>query len=303
MSNVSSVFHKAQTISCKGRLIDLSGPKVMGILNLTPDSFHAGSRVDVTASVDRAGKMLDEGATFLDLGGYSSRPGADDISVDIELERVIPAIQAILSALPDALISVDTFRSVVAEEAVKAGAAIVNDISAGLLDDKMLETIGKYDVPYVMMHMRGTPQTMKNLTDYTDLQKEVLEYFSGRIHLAREKGISDIIIDPGFGFAKTQVQNFELLRNLEALKITGLPLLAGMSRKSMVTKTLEISSADALNGTTVLNTIALAKGANILRVHDVKEAVEAVKLYEAVQFENLTRADRRIVLNDSEIKI
>jgi dihydropteroate synthase len=283
MSNVPSVFHKAHTISCKGRLIDLSRPKVMGILNLTPDSFHAGSRVDVTASVDRAGKMLDEGATFLDLGGYSSRPGADDISVDIELERVIPAIRAILSALPDALISVDTFRSVVAEEAVKAGAAIVNDISAGLLDDKMLETIGKYDVPYVMMHMRGTPQTMKNLTDYTDLQKEVLEYFSGRIRLAREKGVSDIIIDPGFGFAKTQEQNFELLRNLEALKITGLPLLAGISRKSMVTKTLGISSADALNGTTVLNTIALTKGANILRVHDVKEAVEAVRLWEATE--------------------
>jgi dihydropteroate synthase len=279
MSNVPSVFHKAHTISCKGRLIDLSRPKVMGILNLTPDSFHAGSRVDVTASVDRAGKMLEEGATFLDLGGYSSRPGADDISVDIELERVIPAIRAILSALPDALISVDTFRSVVAEEAVKAGAAIVNDISAGLLDDKMLETIGKYDVPYVMMHMRGTPQTMKNLTDYTDLQKEVLEYFSGRIRLAREKGVSDIIIDPGFGFAKTQEQNFELLRNLEALKITGLPLLAGISRKSMVTKTLGISSADALNGTTVLNTIALSKGANILRVHDVK----AVRLWEATE--------------------
>lgn len=267
------------TINCKGNLVDLTIPKVMGILNLTPDSFYAESRNQPdTVLLNSAEKMLNEGATFLDLGGYSTRPGAEDIGTAEELKRVIPAVELLLKRFPDALISIDTFRSEVAHKSLEAGAAIINDISAGNLDENMLETVAKFNVPYVMMHMRGTPQTMTGLNGYENMLQEILFYFSERINHARSLGINDIIIDPGFGFSKNIAQNFELLSNLEIFRNLNLPVLAGLSRKSTIYKTLGTTPEDALNGTTVLNTIALVKGATILRVHDVKEAIEAVKL-------------------------
>lgn len=222
--------------------------------------------------------MLKEGATFLDLGAYSSRPGANDISLEEELSRMLPAIELILNEFPEAMLSIDTFRAEVAEKGIHAGATMINDISAGKLDEKMLSVIVKYQVPYIMMHMKGTPQTMKELNQYEDLTADILFYFSERIKAAREIGINDIIIDPGFGFAKNIDQNFELLSKLEIFKNLDSPILAGISRKSMIWKKLNISANEALNGTTVLNTTALLKGANILRVHDVKEAVECIKL-------------------------
>lgn len=267
------------TINCKGTLIDLSTPKVMGIINITPDSFYDGGVLNNERDIlGQAEKMLNEGASFLDIGGYSSRPDAQEISVNEELKRVIPAVELILKHFPKALISVDTFRSEVAQESVKAGAAMINDISAGHLDELMLPTIAALQVPYVMMHMRGTPQTMKNLTDYEDVTLDVLHYFSERIAAARTLSINDIIADPGFGFAKTRKHNFELLNQLELFKNLEIPLLVGLSRKSLIYKTLNVKPQEALNGTTALNSIALIKGANILRVHDVKEAMEAVKL-------------------------
>ncbi len=267
------------TINCKGNLIDLSIPKVMGIINCTPDSFYAGSRSASESSVlQSAEKMLNEGAAFLDVGGYSSRPGADDIGVEEELQRVIPAIEVILKNFPEALISVDTFRSKVAAEGLSTGAALINDISAGNLDKKMMELVARHQVPYILMHMKGTPQTMKDLNNYKDLVGEILMYFSKKISEARDLGINDIIADPGFGFSKDRDQNFELLSKLELFKYLDVPVLAGLSRKSTIYKTLNCSPKEALNGTTVLNTVALQKGASILRVHDVKEAVEAVKL-------------------------
>ena len=266
-------------INCKGSLIDLSHPKVMGIINITPDSFYSGSRFESEKEIlMQAERMLTEGATFLDLGAYSSRPGADDISVEEELNRMLPAIELILKEFPEAIISVDTFRSEVASKSIRAGAAMINDISAGKLDEKMLSVVAENQVPYIMMHMKGTPQSMKDLNQYEDLVSEVLFYFSERIRAARELGINDIIIDPGFGFAKNIDQNFELLSKLELFNNLELPLLVGVSRKSMIWKKLNISATEALNGTSVLNTAALLKGANILRVHDVKEAVECIKL-------------------------
>lgn len=270
-------------INCKGRLIDLSAPKVMGILNCTPDSFYDGGRYkDEAQLLKQAERMLAEGADFIDVGAYSSKPNAEFVTETEELERLVPVVELVLKHFPDAVISVDTFRAGVAKAAVAAGAAIVNDISAGLLDEAMLPTVGKLKVPYIMMHMRGTPQTMVKLTQYDDIIKEMLFYFSQRIATARQAGINDIIIDPGFGFAKTMEQNYEVLNKLELFDITGLPLLAGVSRKSMIYKLLGTTPQEALNGTTVLNTIALTKGAKILRVHDVKEAVEAVKLHSQV---------------------
>nr|WP_321222320.1 dihydropteroate synthase [uncultured Psychroserpens sp.] len=267
------------TINCKGNLIDLSTPKIMGILNVTPDSFYDGGMYkSEKAIISQVKNMLDQGATFIDVGGYSSRPNADDILVEEELARVIPIIELILNEFPDALISVDTFRSLVAQKAFNAGACIINDISGGHLDENMLKTVANLKVPYIMMHMRGTPKTMKTLINYDDLVKDILFYFSERIAAARDLGIVDLIIDPGFGFAKTVAQNYELLKKFELLKMTNLPILAGLSRKSMIYKTLKTSSEDALNGTTILNTIALQKGASILRVHDVKEAMECIKL-------------------------
>ncbi|MBO2546135.1 dihydropteroate synthase [Salegentibacter sp. BDJ18] len=268
------------TINCKGKLIDLNSPKVMGIINTTPNSFYAESRKtsekDILKQVE---KMLKDGANFIDVGGYSTPPGAPKVEETEELNRVLPAIENILKNFPEALISVDTFRANVAEKSIEAGAAIINDISAGNLDPEMMKTVAKHQVPYIMMHMRGTPQTMKDLNQYDDLLQEILFYFSEKVSEARALGINDLIVDPGFGFAKNIAQNFELLSKMELFKTLDLPILAGLSRKSLIYKTLNTSAQEALNGTTFLNTIALNKGANILRVHDVKEAVECTKLY------------------------
>ena len=267
------------TINCKGTLIDLSTPKVMGIVNVTPDSFFDGGKLTNSDEIVRqVEKMLDDGATFIDLGGYSSKPGAEFVSEAEELNRVIPIVKLLVEKFPDILLSIDTFRSEVAKKAVENGAAIINDISAGLLDENMLETVAKLQVPYIMMHMKGTPKTMQSLANYDDLLKEINFYFSERIAKARSFGLNDIIIDPGFGFAKTIEHNYELLQNLELLQFHELPILAGISRKSMIYKTLETKPENALNGTTFLHAFCLQKGANILRVHDVKEAVECVKL-------------------------
>jgi len=272
------------TINCLGQLVDLEAPKVMGILNVTPDSFYDGgkyaSHTDVLRHVE---KMLSEGATFIDIGAFSSRPNAEMITIEEEMQRIIPVIRLILKEFPSALLSIDTFRSKVAAACIENGAAMINDIAAGNLDDKMFETIAKHKVPYIMMHMKGTPQTMQSLAQYDNIVKEMLFYFSEKIAKARSFGINDLIIDPGFGFAKTLEQNYEVLRKLELFKITGLPILAGVSRKSMVYKLLDSNAKDSLNATTVANTIALLKGAKILRVHDVKEAVEAVKLVSLAQ--------------------
>ncbi|WP_157206617.1 dihydropteroate synthase [Mariniflexile maritimum] len=272
------------TINCKGKLIDLSLPKVMGILNLTPDSFYDGGKfLNETAILKQVEKMLLEGATFIDMGACSSRPNADHVSETEELNRILPVVKLILKSFPNALISIDTFRSEIAKQTVEAGAALINDISAGKLDDNMLPTVAKLRVPYVIMHLRGTPQTMQQHTNYENITKEVLFYFSERIREAQALGMLDIIIDPGFGFSKTLEQNFELLNNLELFKMVNKPLLVGVSRKSMVYKKLGVTANDALNGTTVLNTIALQKAAAILRVHDVKEAMETIKLVESLK--------------------
>ncbi|WP_271855488.1 dihydropteroate synthase [Patiriisocius marinus] len=269
-----------RTINCKGTLIDLSSPTVMGIINVTPDSFYDGGQTtNIEDITSQASKMLLAGAQFLDIGGYSSRPNAKDISEAEELERVIPAIEAIVHKFPEAIISIDTFRSAVAKKAIDAGAAIINDISAGLLDSEMLQTVARLQVPYIMMHMKGTPQTMKELCSYDNITKEVIFYFSERVAEARKLGINDIIIDPGFGFAKTAQQSFELLNNLELLSALDVPILTGVSRKSMIYKTLNVSAKDALNGTSALHMVALEKGTSILRVHDVAEAAECITLF------------------------
>lgn len=268
------------TINCKGQLIDLSSPKVMGILNVTPDSFFDGGKYkDETAIINQVETMLKAGATFIDVGGYSSRPGAADVSQDEELLRVVPIIELISKHFPETFVSIDTFRSKVATESIKAGAALINDISAGKLDDAMLATVGKLRVPYIMMHMKGNPRTMQQHTDYDDLVKEIVSYFAERINAAHAEKINDIIIDPGFGFAKTIDQNYELLNNLELLQMLDKPMLAGLSRKSMIYKPLDTTSEHALNGTTALHMVALQKGASILRVHDVKEAMECITLF------------------------
>lgn len=267
------------TINCKGKLIDLSTPRVMGILNITPDSFYDGGRFkDETSILNQVELMLSEGATFIDVGAYSSRPGASHISEAEELYRIIPIVNLLFKQFPEIILSIDTFRSSVAKQCIEAGAAIINDISAGKMDDTMLETVGKLQVPYVMMHMKGTPQNMQQHTDYDDLIKDIIYYFSERIAEARSHKIIDMIIDPGFGFSKTLEQNYELLSHLELLQMLEKPMLVGVSRKSMVYKLLETSSENALNGTTSINTIALIKGAKILRVHDVKEATECVNI-------------------------
>lgn len=252
----------------------------MGILNVTPDSFFDGSRFTTdTEILTQTEKMLSEGATFIDIGGYSSRPGAENISIEEERARVLKAVELIVKEFPKTLISIDTFRAEVAREAVQEGANIINDISAGELDSKMFETVASLNVPYIAMHMRGTPQTMKELTSYSNLAGEIMNYFLKKIEWLKNLGVTDIIIDPGFGFAKTIDQNFELLSYLDHFRNLDRPILAGLSRKSMVWKTLGVTAADALNGTTALNMTALQKGASILRVHDVKEAVEVIKLF------------------------
>lgn len=271
------------TLNCKGHLIDLTHPKVMGVLNITPDSFYDGGKYkDEKSILSQVEKMLNEGATFIDVGAYSSRPGANHVSEDEELKRILPIVRMLLSEFPTIIISTDTFRSVVAKNCLEAGAALINDISAGKLDKNMLPTIAKYKVPYIMMHMRGTPQTMKGQTEYENLVVDILGYFSERIANARALGITDIIVDPGFGFAKTLVQNYGLLSKLELFQNLNLPILAGLSRKSMIYKALDTTPENSLNGTTALNMVALMKGAKILRVHDVKEAVECVTLAESL---------------------
>lgn len=268
------------TINCKGNLIDLSTPKVMGILNITPNSFYDGGKFqEDTIILKQVEKLLNEGATFIDIGAYSSKPNAEFVSEEEELQRILPVLQQIIKQFPEAIISIDTFRAEVAKQSVLNGAALINDISAGYLDEKMLPTIAELQVPYIMMHMKGNPQTMQSLTHYDDIVKEMIYYFSERIFEARKLGINDLIVDPGFGFAKTLEQNYEVMQKLNIFKQLELPLLVGISRKSMIYKLLETSAQEALNGTTFLNAIALEKGANILRVHDVKEAVECVKLF------------------------
>lgn len=267
------------TINCKGQLIDLSSPRVMGILNITPDSFYDGGRYkNESQLLSQVERMLEEGATFIDLGAYSSRPNADDVSEDLELARILPVVETIIQNFPECLISIDTFRSRIASECVARGAAMINDISAGILDSNMLPTIAELHIPYIMMHMKGTPQTMQSLAEYEHITKEVLFYFSERMAAARALGIVDLIIDPGFGFAKTTDQNFELLKHLQHFKFLELPLLVGVSRKSMIYKTLATDAENALNGSTVLHTYSLLNGANILRAHDVKQAMECINL-------------------------
>ena len=272
------------TINCKGQLIDLSTPKVMGILNLTPDSFYDGGKYKSDSEIlTKVEIMLNDGATFVDVGAYSSRPNAEHISEDEELRRIVPVVDLLIKTFPELFLSIDTFRSNVSRRCVERGAGIINDISAGKLDENMLQTVANLHVPYVMMHMRGTPQTMQKLTQYDHLVKDILFYFSERTAAARALGVVDIIIDPGFGFAKTIAQNFELLNNLNLFQMLELPILVGLSRKSMIYKTLGISANEAINGTTTLNSIALQKGANILRVHDVKEAMECIELLEQLK--------------------
>ena len=268
------------TINCKGQLIDLSTPKVMGILNVTPNSFFDGGKYKNQQEIlSQVELMLAQGATFIDIGAYSSKPNADFVSVKDEIARIIPVVDLILKHFPKVLLSIDTFRSEVAQLTIENGAALINDIAAGSLDEQMMAVVAKHNVPYIMMHMRGTPQTMQTMTDYEDIVKEMLFYFSQKVHQARSLGINDLILDPGFGFAKTTDQNYEVLQKMELFQILELPLLAGISRKSMIYKPLHSNASEALNGTTVLNTISLTKGAKILRVHDVKEAMECITLY------------------------
>lgn len=276
------------TINCKGNLIDLTKPKVMGILNLTPDSFYDGGKhKDLDAIIFQVEKMISEGADFIDVGAYSSRPKAEDISIDEELARILPVVEQLLKEFPELLLSIDTYRSIVAQECISLGAAMINDISAGKLDGDMMATIAEHHIPYIMMHLKGTPRSMQQLTNYDDLIGEILFYFSERVAMARSFGICDLIIDPGFGFAKTLGQNYKLLHNLQLFKTLKVPILTGLSRKSMIYGLLEIDADRALNGTTALNMVALLQGANILRVHDVREATECIKLAEALLQENL----------------
>jgi dihydropteroate synthase len=275
------LLKKHRYINAGGKLIDLEIPRVMGILNITPDSFYKGSRYNSEAEIIAVvQKMTADGADIIDVGGYSTRPGAGEVSVEEERQRVITAIKLIRREFPDSVISVDTFRSEIALEAVlEAGALMINDISGGDADRNMFGIVQRVNVPYIMMHMQGTPATMQKNPVYDDIVADLLRYFGERIFKLRQAGVRDIIIDPGFGFGKTISHNFELLSRMDDLRITGLPLLAGLSRKSMIWKTLGITPDDGLNGTSVLNTIALMKGADILRVHDVKEAVQAIKLF------------------------
>ena len=277
------------TINANGQLIDLGTPQVMGILNVTPDSFYSGSRKQTETEIaERVEQILAEGGQMFDIGAYSSRPNADDVSTKEEMERLRRGLRILREKAPDAIVSIDTFRADVAKMCVEEfGVQIVNDISGGELDKEMFHTVARLGVPYVLMHMKGTPQTMQEAPHYDDLMKEVLLYFAEKIQQLRDLGQKDIILDPGFGFAKTLEHNYELLSHLEALQIFELPILVGVSRKSMIYKLLGTTAQEALNGTTVLNTICLMKGcANILRVHDVKECVEAVNIYQQLYKNN-----------------
>lgn len=273
-----------KSINCKGTLIDLTSPKVMGILNLTPDSFFDGGKYnDVKSIITQVEKMLNEGATFIDVGAYSSRPGAKHISTEEELERIVPIIKLLNKEFSTIIISVDTFRSDVALQSINEGACLINDISAGSMDNNMFSTIAKLQVPYIIMHMQGTPQTMQATPNYTNITTDLLFYFSKKINELRQLGVNDVIIDVGFGFGKTIDHNYQLLKQLELFKKLEVPSLVGVSRKSMLYKPLDITPETALNATTAANTIALQKGASILRVHDVKQAVEAIKIVELIK--------------------
>ena len=266
-------------INCKGKLIDISSPKVMGVLNLTPDSFYDGNKFNNEKKIlNQVEKMLNDGATFIDIGAYSSRPGATHISEDQEKSRIIGTVELLINEFPNANLSIDTFRSSIADECLNAGASIINDITAGKYDSEILKIAHKHNAPYVMMHMKGMPQDMMKQNKYDNLIKEIIYYFSKRIEGARTAKVNDIIIDPGFGFSKNIDQNYDLLKNLGLLKSLDSPILVGLSRKSMIYKLLKTTPELALNGTTSLNTIALLNGAKILRVHDVKEAMECIKI-------------------------
>jgi dihydropteroate synthase len=276
-----------KSINVNGRLIDFSTPKVMAILNVTPDSFFEKSRyssgrhtADNESILNKVGEIIEQGVTFIDIGGYSTRPKAIDISVAEELDRVLPVIEIINKNFPETTISIDTFRSEVARKSIEVGAGLINDISGGNLDENMFQTVADLNVPYILMHSRGNPETMNQLNDYNDLTLDVITELQQKVYQLRQLGVKDIIIDPGFGFAKNAKQGFEMMRNLTAFQIMELPLLVGISRKSMIWRTLNITANEALNGTTALNMFALMQGANVLRVHDVKEAMETVRLFE-----------------------
>ncbi len=280
-------FCPKKTLCCRGKIINLSAPLVMGILNITPDSFFDGGKYGVIPDIlSRAEQMLKEGAGIIDLGAASTRPGAKLIHPEEEIKRLLPGLKALTEEFPEALFSVDTYNAKTAEAAVDRGAHMINDISAGAFDKNMFATIARLQVPYIIMHIKGTPDTMQKNPQYDDLIREVVRYFADRIHDLNRLGVHDIIIDPGFGFGKTLEHNYELLNNLDFFKIFDVPVLAGVSRKSLVNKVLGIGAADALNGTTVVNTMALLRGADILRVHDVKEAVEAIKITQMVRRQN-----------------
>ena len=279
-----AVFNNYGSINCRGNLVDLTSPKVMGILNLTPDSFFDGGKfTEEKAMLERVRQMLDNGAVFIDIGAHSTRPGAEILPEELEEKRLLPAIKSIVKNFPDALLSVDTFRAGIAEKSVDLGVAIINDVSAGAIDQNMLETVIRLNVPYVLMHMQGKPETMQQAPHYQDVAGEVTAFLAEKSSYLKSKGVKDVIIDPGFGFGKSLEHNFELLKNLTALRVAGCPVLAGLSRKSMICKTLKINPDKALNGTSALNMTALMNGASILRVHDVKEAMEVVKLFEMMK--------------------
>lgn len=272
------------TLNCKGKIVSLKHPIVMGVINTTPDSFYQKSQLQtIDACLFETEKMLNDGASIIDIGGQSTQPNSKAIDANEELNRVVPIIDAIHQNFSNCIISIDTYYATVAQHAIQAGASMVNDISGGALDKTMLATVAKYAVPYICMHMQGTPQTMQAAPHYTNITKEILSYFIERISTCTNNGINDVIVDVGFGFGKTPTHNFELLKKLNTFKILQKPILIGVSRKSTIYKTLGITANEALNGTTVLNTIALLNGASILRVHDVKEAMECVTLFKAYQ--------------------
>jgi dihydropteroate synthase len=272
-------FPRNMCIRVRDILIDLSTPKVMGIVNVTPDSFYTGSRITDNTLLNHVEKMLSEGMDIVDIGGYSSRPGAISIAINEEIKRIVPAIKSIKKAFPELIISLDTFRSEVAEQGILSGADIINDISGFSIDPKIIDVVAKYKLPYILMHMRGTPETMQSLTDYDSIFNDLIAYFSEKIDILQKSGVNDIIIDPGFGFSKTIDQNYYLLDHLDDFLILNKPILAGLSRKSMIYKRMNVKPEDpeTLDGTIALNKIALQKGASIIRVHDVKEAVDLIK--------------------------
>lgn len=277
------MFDSQQTLNCKGKLLELSTPLLMGILNVTPDSFYDGGQFEQKSAIlEHAGAMLLEGADIIDVGGMSSRPGAGIISEEEELRRVLPAVELISRNFPEAVISVDTIRSAVATQAVQAGAHIVNDISAGKFDEAMYSAVADLEVPYILMHMQGKPADMQKNPQYQDVVQEVLDFFIQELGKLRALGLKDVILDPGFGFGKTVTHNYQLLKNLQVFQILDCPVITGVSRKSMINKVLKISPKDALNGTTALHMVALLNGSKLLRVHDVKEASQAIQLWQAL---------------------